>query len=210
VRLALERGWDLVPAQIFPPSFARLRSQGADLVLDDHAALTELESFMADRLAYHLGQEGVLGDAVRAAIAAKPGGLATTASWARALDARRADADLARAATAATRCRRIVAGSESGLTGFVSVGDPDEDALGAALDAAEPAIAAARDAGDPDAAISAAATLCAPVDVFFEAVMVNAEDPADRDRRHALVRRAESAYAGVADFTVLVIAAGGD
>ena len=210
VRLALERGWDLLPAQIFPASFARLRSQGADLVLDDHAALAELESFMADRLAYHLGQEGVAGDAVRAAIAAAPGGLAVTASWARALDAQRADADLARAATAATRCRRIVAGSESGLTGFVSAGDPDEDALGVALDAAEPAIAAARDAGDPDAAIAAAAALAPPVDAFFEAVMVNAEDPADRDRRHALVRRAESAYAGVADFTVLVIAAGGD
>ncbi|MBJ7366284.1 MAG: hypothetical protein JHC53_06745, partial [Thermoleophilia bacterium] len=92
----------------------------------------------------------------------------------------------------------------------VSAGDPDEDALGVALDAAEPAIAAARDAGDPDAAIAAAAALAPPVDAFFEAVMVNAEDPADRDRRHALVRRAESAYAGVADFTVLVIAAGGD
>ena len=210
VRLALERDWDLVPAQIFPPSFARLRSQGADLVLDDNAALAELESFMADRLAYHLGQEDVAGDAVRAAIASAPGGLATRASWARALDARRADADLARAATAATRCRRIVAGSESGLAGFVSAGDPDEDALGAALDAAEAAIAAARHAGDPDAAIAAAAALAPPVHAFFEAVMVNAEDPADRNRRHALVRRAESAYAGAADFTVLVTAGGGD
>ena len=60
------------------------------------------------------------------------------------------------------------------------------------------------------AGMTAAAALAPPVDAFFEAVMVNAEDPADRDRRHALVRRAESAYAGVADFTVLVIAAGGD
>ena len=38
--------------------------------------------------------------------------------------------------------------------------------------------------------------------------MVNADDPGDRSRRHALVRRAEAAYAGVADFSALVLASG--
>ena len=208
VRIALERGWDIAPAQVFPAAFARFRGQGADLALSDDEALAEIEGFVADRLAYHLAQEGVAGDAVKAAIAAAPGGLATTAAWARALDTHRADADVVRAATAATRCRKIIAKSDAGLGGFVSTGDAGEDALAAALDAAEPAIAAARAAGDPDAAIAAASALAAPVDAFFEAIMVNADDPADRDRRHALVRRAESAYAGVADFSALVLVSG--
>ncbi len=208
VRIALERGWDLAPAEVFPAAFARFRGQGADLALTDDEALVEIEGFIGDRLAYHLGQEGVAGDAVKAAIAAAPGGLATIAAWARALDAQRADAELVRAATAATRCRKIIAKSDAGLGGFTSAGDAGEDALASALDTAEPAIAAARAAGDPDAAIAAASALAAAVDAFFDAVMVNAEDAGDRDRRHALVRRAEAAYAGVADFSALVMASG--
>lgn len=208
VRIALERGWDIAPAQVFPAAFARFRGQGADLALSDEAALAEMDGFIADRLAYHLAQEGVAGDAIKAAIAAAPGGLATTAAWARALDAHRADTELVRAATAATRCRKIIAKSDAGLGGFASAGDPGEDALASALDTAEPAIAAARAAGDPHAAIAAASALAAPVDAFFEAVMVNADDAGDRDRRHALVRRAEAAYAGVADFSALVLVSG--
>lgn len=208
VRIALERGWDIAPAQVFPAAFARFRGQGADLALSDDEALREMQGFVNDRLAYHLGQEGVSADAVKAAIAAAPGGLATTAAWARALDAHRSDDELVRAATAATRCRKIIAKSDSGMSGFVSAGDAGEDALAAALDTAEPAIAAARAAGDAEAAIAAASGLAAPVDAFFDAVMVNADDPSDRDRRHALVRRAEAAYRDVADFSALVLASG--
>ena len=112
------------------------------------------------------------------------------------------------AGTGANRCRRIIAGSDHGLSGFSSGGDTDEDALAAALDAAEAAITAARSQGDPAAAIAAAEALGGPVDAFFEAVMVNSDDPAERDRRHALVRRAGEAYGQVADFEVLVLKGG--
>lgn len=208
VRVALERGWDLLPAAVLAPAMARFRAQGADLDLSDDDALAALEEFIADRLVHHLGQEGVPQDAVRAAIAVRPGGLAVTAAWARALHAHRDDEALARAGTGANRCRRIVVGSEHGLAGFTSAGEADEDALASALDQAESAIAAARAAGDPGAAIAAAEALGEPVDAFFEAVMVNADDPAARDRRHALVRRAGEAYAQVADFEVLVLKGG--
>jgi glycyl-tRNA synthetase beta chain len=208
VRIALERGWDLEVDAVLVPAMERFRSQGADLALSDEEALLALSDFIADRLIHHLGQEGVPPDAVRAALGASPGGLATVASWARALHAHRDDAPLARAGTGANRCRRIIAGSEHGLTGFSSGGDPDEDALATALDRAEADIAAARSAGDPSAAIAAAEALGGPVDAFFDAVMVNADDPAVRDRRHALVRRAGEAYGRVADFEVLVLKGG--
>jgi len=205
VRVALERGWDIIPAEVFRPAMARLRDQGADLEVSDADALAALDDFIADRLVHHLGREGVPQDAVRAAIAARPGGLAVTATWARALHAHRDEHALVRAGTGANRCRRIIAGSEHGLRGFTSAGEPEEDALATALDAAERDIAGARADGDPAAAIAAAEALGAPVDRFFEAVMVNADDPAARDRRHALVRRAGEAYAQVADFEVLVL-----
>ena len=208
VRVALEQGWDLQVADVLSPAMQRLRDQGADLTLSDAEALSALEDFIADRLVHHLGQEGVPQDAVRASLAADPGGMATVADWARALHAHRDDAALVRAGTGANRCRRIIAGSEHGLGGFTSGGDADEDALAAALDVADAAITAARDAGDPSAAIAAAEALGEPVDAFFEKVMVNADDPPTRDRRHALVRRAGEAYGRVADFEVLVLKGG--
>ncbi len=208
VRVALEREWDLQVADVLAPAMQRLRDQGADLTLTDAEALSALEDFIADRLVHHLGQEGVPQDAVRAALAADPGGMATVADWARALHAHRDDAALVRAGTGANRCRRIIAGSEHGLDGFTSGGDADEDALAAALEVADTAITAARDAGDPSAAIAAAEALGEPVDAFFEKVMVNADDPPTRDRRHALVRRAGEAYGRVADFEVLVLKGG--
>lgn len=208
VRVCLERGWDLHADDVLVPAIERLRAQGANLELSDDDALSALAEFIDDRLVYHLGQEGVPQDAVRAAIGAHPGGLTTLAAWARALHAHRDDAALVRAGTGANRCRRIVAGSDHGAAGYASAGDGDEDALAAALDAAEAAITAARAAGDPAGAIAAAEALGGPVDAFFEQVMVNADDPAARDRRHALVRRAGEAYGQVADFEVLVLKGG--
>lgn len=208
VRVALERGWDIDPAVLYAAAIARLRAQDADLELGDAEALAALSQFTADRLVHHLGQEGVPQDAVRAALAAAPGGLATVARWARALDAHRDDPALVRAGIGANRCRRIVAGSEHGQGGYVSAGDPHEDALARALDDAMHRITAARGAGDPAAAIAAAEALAGPVDDFFGAVMVNADDPRERDRRHALVRGAGEAYGQVADFEVLVLRGG--
>ncbi|MBL6634378.1 MAG: hypothetical protein ISP32_08355, partial [Thermoleophilia bacterium] len=208
VRVALDRGWDLDPVGLYAPAMARFRGQAADLELGDEEAMDALLQFTADRLVHHLGQEGVPQDAVRAALAAAPGGLATVAAWARALDAHRDDPALVRAGTGANRCRRIVAGSDHGLDGYASAGDPHEDALAQALERAEQAIRSARESGDAPAAIAAAEALAAPVDDFFDAVMVNADDPRERDRRHALVRRAGEAYGQVADFAVLVLKGG--
>ncbi len=208
VRIALERGWSLRPRDVLVSSLARFRSQGADAVLSDEEALGALVPFIGDRLVHHLGQEGVSPDAVRAAMGADPGGLAVTAAWARALHAHRDDSAVVRAAAGANRCRRIVAGDAHGLGGFASLGDPDEDALAAALAVAENSIATARAAGDPGAALAAAGALTGPLNGFFEAVMVNADDLSARERRHALVRRAGEAYGRVADFEVLVLGGG--
>ena len=79
--------------------------------------------------------------------------------------------------------------------------EPAEGALIAALDGAEPAAATAVAAEDFEAAMTALATLRAPIDAFFDGVTVNDPDPAKRDARLALLARVRAAVHSVADFS---------
>lgn len=76
-----------------------------------------------------------------------------------------------------------------------------ERALFAALDAAEAAITPAMKAEDFAAAMTAMATLRAPIDAFFTAVQVNAENPIIRRNRLNLLHRIRAICSGVADLT---------
>jgi len=76
-----------------------------------------------------------------------------------------------------------------------------EAALVAALDSAEPAAQAAIAAEDFAAAMAALASLRAPIDTFFEEVIVNDPDPAKRTARLGLLARIRTAVHAVADFS---------
>nr|WP_294849942.1 glycine--tRNA ligase subunit beta [uncultured Sphingomonas sp.] len=78
---------------------------------------------------------------------------------------------------------------------------PEEVALAAALDAAEPKAQAAVEAEDFTAAMAALASLRAPIDAFFEEVTVNADDAGVRARRLNLLARFRDAVQQVADFS---------
>ena len=71
----------------------------------------------------------------------------------------------------------------------------------AALEAAEKAIAPALEAEDFGAAMAAMAALRAPVDRFFEAVQVNAENEILRRNRLNLLHQMRQISLGVADLT---------
>jgi glycyl-tRNA synthetase beta chain len=73
--------------------------------------------------------------------------------------------------------------------------------LDTALTAAEPLAAAAIAAEDFAAAMTALASLRAPIDAFFEGVMVNDPDPAKRAFRLGLLTRFRDAVHKVADFS---------
>ena len=77
----------------------------------------------------------------------------------------------------------------------------EESALLTALDAAEPKAAAAIDAEDFEGAMTALASLRAPIDAFFEGVMVNDPDPSVRAFRLGLLARFRDAVHRVADFS---------
>jgi glycyl-tRNA synthetase beta chain len=78
---------------------------------------------------------------------------------------------------------------------------PEEKALIAALDAAEPKASAAVEAEDFTGAMAALATLRRPIDDFFDHVTVNDPDSAKRERRLNLLMRFTDAVNQVADFS---------
>ena len=79
--------------------------------------------------------------------------------------------------------------------------EPAETALATALDSAEPAASAAIEREDFEAAMAALATLRAPIDTFFETVIVNDPVPEKRTARLALLDRVRAAVHNVADFS---------
>ncbi|WP_018260764.1 glycine--tRNA ligase subunit beta [Methylobacterium sp. WSM2598] len=78
---------------------------------------------------------------------------------------------------------------------------PEETALAEALAAARGAAERAVAAEDFEGAMRALAGLRAPVDAFFDKVTVNAEDPAMRENRLALLGALRTATLAVADFS---------
>jgi glycyl-tRNA synthetase beta chain len=77
----------------------------------------------------------------------------------------------------------------------------EDYALETALSFAEPLATAAIEREDFEAAMSALASLRAPIDAFFDGVMVNDPDPAVRAYRHGLLARFRDAVHKVADFS---------
>ena len=78
---------------------------------------------------------------------------------------------------------------------------PQEKALIAALDTAEPKASAAVDKEDFTGAMAALASLRGPIDEFFDHVTVNDPDDAKRERRLNLLLRFRDAVNRVADFS---------
>jgi glycyl-tRNA synthetase beta chain len=92
------------------------------------------------------------------------------------------------------------------LEGEVKIGlsytpETAEQSLIDALDRAEPLAAAAIEREDFEGAMSALASLRAPIDAFFETVTVNDPDADKRDARLALLARVRDAVHRVADFS---------
>jgi glycyl-tRNA synthetase beta chain len=77
---------------------------------------------------------------------------------------------------------------------------PEEQALAAALDAAEPAVAEALATERFADAMAALAALRAPLDAFFDRVTVNDPDAGLRRNRLRLLNRVRRATHSIADF----------
>jgi glycyl-tRNA synthetase beta chain len=171
----------------------------------------QLLAFFADRLTVYLRDEGLRHDVIRAAFSARADDdLTRLVRKVRALQEFLGGDDGANLLAAYRRATNILRIEEKkDGTRFDAAPDAGaaaedaEKALFRALDDAEAALAQRLEAEDFVAAMTALASLRAPLDRFFEEVVVNADDQALRENRLRLLARIRTALDGVADFGVI-------
>jgi len=96
-----------------------------------------------------------------------------------------------------------IEGEVSGEVNEALFAEDAEKSLFAAMKACEPAVKQAYEAGRFEDVLRALTSLKAPVDAFFADVMVNADDPAVRANRQALLKRLYTLMNSVAELSRL-------
>lgn len=171
----------------------------------------ELHEFVLDRLRGYYAERGFDGQSFEAVLAVAPASLAD-------FDRRlRAVADFSRrpeAGSLAAANKRVanLLRKQAEESGAVAVADgidaarfelPAEHALADALAAADQDNARAWAERDYGRVLERLAQLQAPVDAFFDSVLVNAQDTAVRANRLALLARLKDQFSAVADIALL-------
>ncbi|HEX5805741.1 MAG TPA: glycine--tRNA ligase subunit beta [Macromonas sp.] len=186
-----------------PELLAAVAQVFGELIQDPTAAL---QDFMLDRLAVNLREQGYSAQEVDAVLALKPARLGDVAKR---LAAVRAFAALDEAPALAAANKRVSNILKKADTEVQAVVKPEllqeaaESALVAALAAVAPQADSAWAQGDYTGNLKALAALKAPVDAFFDQVMVNAADPALKANRLGLLATLHQAMNRVADLSRL-------
>lgn len=176
---------------------------------NDNALAADLLAFFADRLKVHLKEEGARHDLIDAVFALDgQDDLLMVVKRVEALGSFLATEDGANLLAGTKRGANILRAEEkkdgSTITGAPHADhlvEPAEIALAAAIDTARAAIRAALSREDFAGAMTALAGLRAPVDTFFDDILVNAEDAALRLNRLRLLAEIREATREVADFS---------
>jgi glycyl-tRNA synthetase beta chain len=182
--------------------------QGAQPVFGDKIqdASVALVDFIYDRLAGSLREQGYSAQEVDAVLALQPQRLGDVAKRLSAVRAFAALPEAPALAAANKRVGNILKKAESTVEAAVKselLQEAAEKSLADALTAVGPKAEAAFASGDYAASLQALAALKAPVDAFFDGVMVNAEDPALRANRLGLLATLHQAMNRVADLSKL-------
>lgn len=186
------------------PLLARLETEVPD-------ASTDLLSFFHDRLKVHLRDEGLRHDVIDACLA-RPGSddIVLLVARAQALGAVLKTEDGENLVQGFKRANNILGQAEEKDGVAYEFGadpkfaeDPTETALFDALTDAKPRIDEALAAEDFATAMSAMAGLRGPIDAFFEAVQINADNDVVRRNRLNLLSTIRSTCLSVADLTRL-------
>jgi glycyl-tRNA synthetase beta chain len=171
---------------------------------DDH--VRDLLGFFADRLKVSLRDQGKRHDLVDAVFALGDDDLARIVRRVEALDGFLTTEDGANLLAGYKRASNILRAEEK--KGPLPAGEPvdvtgapvEEAALIAAASTAAAAVDAALQTEDFAAAMRALAALRAPVDAFFDKVLVNSDVAAERDNRLKLLGQVRVVMGRVADF----------
>jgi len=180
-----------------------LRLHLANVMVD----LGDLLAFFHDRLKVSLRDAGARHDLVDAVIAEDSDDLLQISQRVTALGALLATEDGAALLAGYKRAANILAAEEkkdgrtySGEGGVEALGGGEETALARAIAEARDRVPALLGKDDYPGAVAALAGLRAPVDAFFDAVLVNDPNPAIREQRLTLLARLRDTMHLVADF----------
>ncbi|WP_249693329.1 glycine--tRNA ligase subunit beta [Stappia sp. WLB 29] len=202
IRIVLENGLRLRLSASLASANAAMRETGGELRQD-------LLSFFADRLKVHLREQGARHDLIDAVFALEgQDDLLMVVRRVEALGAFLATEDGANLLAGTKRAANILRAEEkkdgaaiSGAPHADHLAEPAEIALAAAIDTARSQIRDALSREDFAGAMTALAGLRAPVDKFFDDILVNAEDADLRLNRLRLLAEIREATREVADFS---------
>ena len=176
------------------------------LITPDHTKLVDdVQTFMFDRLAGSLREQGYSPQEVDSVVSQKPQRLGDIPKR---LAAVRAFAALPEAPALAAANKRVgnilkKAGEVDAHVSLILLKEPAEIALFEVMKVVAPVAKAQFDAGDYTASLQTLAALRVPVDAFFDSVMVNAEEMDLRLNRQGLLKSLHEAMNRVADLSRL-------
>ena len=188
----------------YPEGYVSFFTRGDDLV-PKQKILDEVVDFMLGRFRAWYQDEGIAVDVIQAVLARRPTRPADFDARVRAVSHFRT-LDSAKALAAANkRVSNILAkaGAAIGEINLTACVEPAEKALAEAVLALRTEVQPLIAQGDYTAVLDKLANLRAPVDSFFDNVMVNAEDPALRQNRLAILNTLQGLFLQVADISVL-------
>ena len=199
--------FDKLMREAYMDPYNRYCKQISMVVSDDTPS--DILAFFHDRLKVYLKDQGIRHDIIDACIAMEGNDdLTLLVKRARALSETLKTDDGENLIQGFKRANNILTaeetkdGVEYSYGADVKFAETDEErALFAALDTAEAAITPAMAAQDFTTAMSAMASLRAPIDAFFNAVQVNSDNPTVRRNRLNLLSRIRSICTSVADLT---------
>jgi glycyl-tRNA synthetase beta chain len=200
-------GGALGPIQSMPPD----AGENYLHALNKHFAVAnstgqELASFIYERLAGSLREQGYSAQEVDAVLALRPQRLGDVGKRLAAVRAFAALPEAPALAAANKRVGNILKKTEGAVDARIKpelLLEPAEKALADAIDSVAAQADSAWTNGNYTENLQALAALKAPVDEFFDKVMVNAEDPALRANRLGLLATLHQAMNRVADLSKL-------
>ena len=173
--------------------------------LTNQNVVADVVDFMLGRFRAWYQDEGIAVDVIQAVLARRPTRPADFDARVRAVSHFRTLDSAEALAAANKRVSNILAKADAaiGEINLTACVEPAEKALAEAVLALHTEVQPLIAQGDYTAVLDKLANLRAPVDSFFDNVMVNAEDPALRQNRLAILNTLQGLFLQVADISVL-------
>ena len=173
--------------------------------LSNQNVVADVVDFMLGRFRAWYQDEGIAVDVIQAVLARRPTRPADFDARVRAVSHFRTLDSAEALAAANKRVSNILAKADAaiGEINLTACVEPAEKALAEAVLALRTEVQPLIAQGDYTAVLDKLANLRAPVDSFFDNVMVNAEDPALRQNRLAILNTLQGLFLQVADISVL-------